>query len=64
MYNTVTGEMLKNISQILREKKPSEDLFNELKKEKALVDYCNQNLQELKKKFKNSVTFIEYSVEF
>ena len=64
MYNTVTGEMLKNISQILREKKPSEDLFNELKKEKPLVDYCNQNLQELKKKFKNSVTFIEYAVEF
>lgn len=64
LYVTVTGEMLKNINQMIKERHESDTVLNELRKEHGLVDYCNTTLSVLKKKFKNSVTFIDKCVDF
>ncbi len=62
LFITVSAENLKNIHEILstqhQEKrlKPVED---EVRKIQNLVDYCNDNLTSLSKKFKNSVKLIE-----
>ena len=62
LFTTVSSENLKNIYEILSTHplesrlKPVED---EVRKIQNLVDYCNDNLTSLSKKFKNSVKLIE-----
>ena len=62
LFIIVSSENLKNIHEILSSQeradklKPVED---EVRKIQNLVDYCNENLTSLSKKFKNRVKLIE-----
>jgi len=59
LFVTVSGENLKNIYEILRLSRPDNNMVEEIEKIINLIKYCNESLNSLSQKFKNSVKYIE-----
>ena len=59
LYLTVSGEILKNLIQMIEEKKLESSVQEEFKKVSNLIKYCNNELWILRNSFKNEATMIE-----
>ena len=61
LFLTISGEILKNIIQLIDEKNTESEIEIEYEKSVSLVKYCNNELWKLRNSFKNEATLIDLS---
>ena len=59
LYYNVTGEILKNVNQLLINNSSSEEIFDQLESSKKVKNFCNEKLEILSKQFKNNIRMIK-----
>ena len=59
LYHTVTGEVLKNINEMLCNQCEEITIYEELNSTKKIIEFCNSKLTKLSKQFKNKIQLIK-----
>ena len=59
LYYNVTGEILKNLNELLTNNSPYLDITKEIDSSKRVKNFCNEKLKILSKQFKNNIRLIK-----
>lgn len=59
LYLTITGEVLKNVNEMLLNSSPPDDIIRELDSSIRVKNFCNTKLELISKQFKNNIRMIK-----
>ena len=59
LYLTITGEILKNVNEMLINNSGSEEIIREIDSSVRIRNFCNDKLEMISKQFKNSIRMIK-----
>ena len=59
LYHNVTGEILKNLNELLVNNASPVDILKEIDSSKRVKNFCNEKLKILSKQFKNNIRLIK-----